>query len=315
MTKENDNQNFTSNNFKIEPTISPVIAAVISLIIVFILYQFGGGLLHLLIFGLDLKDANMNALRLFTAAGQLLFILVPTIIFAKVVYFDVTPILRIKKPNWKEILIFILGLGIIIPLIQNFIIVQNYLIQQLATVSSFFNSLKLLFDTMDGFLAGAYGDILTTSSIFEMILVILVVAVVPGVCEEIFFRGFVQKSFEFSIKPLWAIIISSLVFSLYHFNPYGFLALIILASYFGFAAYLSNSIVIPIVLHFIHNLISIIVYFFEGSEELLNTAIVTHEEFQFNTISLVLLTIIFFIFLFLVKKYYNRLSNINEEAL
>ena len=150
---------------------------------------------------------------------------------------------------------------------------------------------------MDKLLANSYEGILSAGSIFEMIFIVLVVAVVPGVCEEVFFRGFIQKSFELSIKPFWAIFISSLAFSLYHFNPYGLLALLILAMYFGFSVYLSNSIVIPMILHFLNNLFSIIVYFIWGAEELTNTAIITYEEFEFNIISLILLSILFFLFL------------------
>ncbi len=313
MTEDNSNNNFPPRyNLETEPIMSPSKAAVYSLILVFFLYQFGGGLLHLLIFGFDLKDANMNAFRLFVAAGQILLILAPALILTKVIYIDVTPILRVKIPHWKEIAVFVLGLVIITPLLQNLIYVQNFLIQQLAEISTTFESIKLFFDDMDKLLANSYGDILSTSSIFEMILIVIVVAVVPGVCEEVFFRGFVQKSFELSIKPFWAIFITSLAFSLYHFNPYGLLALLILAMYFGYAVYLSNSILIPIILHFLNNLFSIIVYFVWGEEELTNTEIITSAEFELNLISLIFLSLLFFLFLFYVKKYYYKFININE---
>lgn len=311
MTEKNNNNPLQNNKLRFEPTMHPGKAAVYALFIVFFLYQFGGGLLQILIFGLDLKDANMNALRLFTAGGQILFILAPALIFAKLIYADVTPILRVKVPNWKEIAVFIIGLGILIPLLQNFIYVQNYLIQKLSEVSVFFDSIKIFFDKMDKLLTSMYGDILSASSIIEMILVVLVVAVVPAICEEVFFRGFVQKSFELSIKPFWAIFITSFAFSLYHFNPYGFLALLLLAMFLGFSVYISKSILIPIILHFLNNFVSIIIYFIDGGEGLSNTVVVTSEEFSYSLISLILLSIIFFLFLFFVKKYYYKFTNIN----
>ncbi|NOX64883.1 MAG: CPBP family intramembrane metalloprotease [Chlorobi bacterium] len=315
MTEENNNNNLSPlKKSGIEPTMPPGKAAVYALFIVFFLYQFGGGLLQILIFGFDLKDANMNALRLFTAGGQILFILAPALILAKLVYTDVTPILRVKVPNWKEVIVFIVGLGILTPLLQNFIYVQNFLIQKLSEVSGFFETLKTFFDQMDTLLTDMYGGILSASSIFEMILVVLVVAFVPAICEEVFFRGFVQKSFELSIKPFWAIFITSIAFSLYHFNPYGFLALLFLAMFLGFSVYISKSILIPVILHFLNNFVSIIVYFIEGGEGLSNTAVVTSEEFSFNLISLILLSIIFFLFLYFVKKYYYKFTNINEET-
>lgn len=307
-----DNNNLQpQNKLSFEPTMHPGKAAVYALFIVFFLYQFGGGGLQILIFGFDTKDANMNALRLFTAGGQILFILAPALIFARLIYMDVTQILRVKVPNWKEVVVFIIGLGILTPLLQNFIYIQNYIIQQLSQVSGFFETLKLFFDEMDKLLTSMYGDILSTSSIFEMILVILVVALVPAVCEEAFFRGFVQKSFELTIKPFWAIFITSFAFALYHFNPYGFLALLLLAMFLGFSVYQSKSILLPIILHFLNNFVSIVLYFINGGEGLSNTEIVTQDEFYFNLISLFLLSIIFFLFLFFIKKYYYKFTNIN----
>ncbi len=315
MTEENNNINIPSDNkLKYEPTMHPGKAAVYALFIVFLLYQFGGGLLQILIFGFDTKDANMNALRLFTAGGQILFILAPAIIFARLIFIDVTPILRVKIPSWKEVAVFVVGLIILTPLLQNFIYVQNFIIQQLSQVSGFFESFKVFFDEMDKLLTNMYGDILSTSSIFEMILVILVVALVPAISEEAFFRGFVQKSFELSIKPFWAIFITSFAFALYHFNPYGFLALLLLAMFLGFSVYLSKSILIPIILHFLNNFFSIIMFFVEGGEGLSNTEVVTPDEFYFNLISLILLSVIFFLFLFLIKKYYYKFINIKKEV-
>ena len=312
---ENLNNTPPDYNFKDEPHVNPSVAAILALIFVFILYQFGGGLLHILIFGFDLKEANMNAFRLFTMGGQILFILAPTIIIANAVYQNkVSEVLRIKIPNWKEIIIFILGLALFVPFLQNFIIFQSYIIQELAELSSFFSTLKIFFDEMDKLLASTYGDILSTTSVLEMILVVLVVAVTPAFCEEFFFRGFVQKSFEYSIKPFWAIIISSTVFSLYHFNPYGFFALVILAGYFGFSAYISKSIFIPILLHFLNNLFSIIAYFIEGEDELLINSAVSFDEFQANLFSLVAFTFLIILFLFFVKKYYYKFTNKIEEA-
>jgi len=111
----------------------------------------------------------------------------------------------------------------------------------------------------------------------------------------VFFRGFVQKSFEVSIKPIWAILITSVSFALYHFNPYGLLALVILASYLGFAAYQSKSIVIPIILHFVNNFVSVVTYFIWGTDELINTNVVNADEFVLHLSSFMFLTVLFFL--------------------
>ena len=307
MDNEHNSEDSNLNNSDFNPTMPPSKAALYGLFIVFFLFQFGGGLLYLLIFGADLNSANVNALRLFNVGGQILFILAPAIILAKLVYVEnISSVLRIKTPNVKEIGVFVLGLVILLPLLQSFLYVQNYIFQQLAESFSFFESIKNFVDDLDKLMEGTYGLMLSADSIFEMIFVILVVSVTPAICEEVFFRGFTQKSFEYSMKPFWAILITSVAFALYHFNPYGLLALTMLAAYLGFSAYLSNSILIPIILHFLNNFISVIAYFIWGSEELMNTSIVNPEEFIAHFFSFILLSILFFLFLFYIKKNYNK---------
>jgi membrane protease YdiL (CAAX protease family) len=282
-------------------------AAIYGLILVFFLFQFGGGLLYLLIFGADLTGANVNALRLFNVAGQILFILAPAVILAKLVYVEnIETTMRIKLPTIKEVGLYVIGLIILIPLLQSFLYVQNYILQQLAESFWVFESLKNLADDLDKLMEGSYGIILSADSIIEMAFVIIVISLTPAICEEVFFRGFIQKSFEFAYKPFWAILITSFAFALYHFNPYGLLALTILAAYLGFAAYQSKSILIPIILHFINNFVSVISYYIWGSDELMNTSLVAPEEFSTHLFSLILLSVLFFLFLFYSKKNYYK---------
>ena len=300
-----NNNNFTDHDFN--PTMPTTKAAIYGLIIVFFIFQFGGGLLYLLIFGTDLSKINVNALRLFNVAGQMLFILAPAIILAKLVYVEnVSQIFRIKRPSIKEIGVFVLGLGILIPLLQSFLYVQNFIFQQLAKNFTLFESIKSFADDLDRMMESTFGVLLDANSIPEMLLVIFVVTIVPAFCEELFFRGFIQKSFELSIKPVWAILITSTAFAFYHFNPYGLLALIILASYLGFAAYQSKSILIPIIIHFLNNFVSVASYFIWGSDELINTNIVSTDEFVFHLVSFILLTVLFSLFLFYLRKNYYK---------
>jgi hypothetical protein len=135
--------------------------------------------------------------------------------------------------------------------------------------------------------------------------VVIVIALTPAVCEEVMFRGFIQRSFEFKMKPFWAAFITAVFFGLSHFNIYGTVPLIALGFYFGFAAYASNSIFIPIILHLINNLIAVILFFFFGDEDLLGTN--TPPDFQLESTVLT-----FFIFLALFSgiialiRYYSR---------
>ncbi len=272
---KDDNGNSHSSidlNHNLNPIISPISAAFIGLFGGFFLYQIVGGVLTLLVFGLEIDKAPVNGLRLMTMAGQILFILLPALLFSKWFYEDVTTVIRFKSSRWIEIGLFVVGLIILIPLLENFSVIQNYLIDKLAASSTTVNSVKNIFDSLNDRLESTYSSLITAHSISEKLLVILVVAAVPAVCEEIMFRGFIQKSFELKLKPFWAILITSIFFGLYHFSPYGLLPLIILGLYFGFAAYKSESIFTSMSLHFLNNFSAIVVFFIAGNGQLLDSA-------------------------------------------
>jgi CAAX protease family protein len=308
-TEDQNPDDYLNPQNQIKPLISPIAAAIIGLIGCFFLYQVIGGTITWLIFEKDIKSAPVNALRLMTTGGQLLFILLPALVFSKWFYEDVSAIIRIKIPNWKEFALFIFGIIILTPLLQNFIYIQNYIIEYLSKISPFFQQIKSSLDSFDKLVEDTYGNLLSTNSMFEGLFVIIVVSVVPAVCEETMFRGFIQKSFEFKLKPYWAALITAVFFGLYHFNPYGLIPLIGLGLYFGFAAYTSNSIFIPMTLHFLNNFAAIILYFIFGNDELINTTVESSTNFKSTVIAFILLSIVFSGIILFIKMYYSKAKN------
>ncbi|KAF0151393.1 MAG: metal-dependent protease - like protein [Ignavibacteria bacterium] len=253
-------------------TIQPATAAFIALIGIFIAYQIGGAILTLLIIGSDFKKADVNQMRLLTMGGQIMLMLLPTLLLAKYVYpFNITQILRANVPKSKEIGLFILGLVILTPLLQSFMILQNSFLETISNFSPVLEKVMGILDELNKMVEQTYGELLKANNVLEASFVIFVVAVVPSICEEVLFRGFVQKSFEQKFKPYFSIFITSLFFGLYHFNPYGLVALIVLGFYFGYAAHKSDSIVIPMILHFINNFLAVMAFFVLGSDELIET--------------------------------------------
>ncbi|OGU55192.1 MAG: abortive infection protein [Ignavibacteria bacterium RBG_13_36_8] len=312
MNENNNHLNFSEpqdDNHELKPrlspTMSPLSAAFFGLVAVFILYQIVGSIITLAIFGLDIANADINAIRLLTMGGQILFILFPSLLFAKLIYQDVSTIIRYKYPSLREIGIFVIGLIILTPLLQEFLYLQNYVIEKLAVASPFIKQIKDFLTEIDKLVEQTYGNLLAADSVFESSFVILVVAVVPAVCEEIFFRGYVQKSFELKLKPFWAIFITALFFGLYHFSPFGLIPLITLGLFLGFAAYMSNSIFIPMILHFLNNFIAVIAYFVFGSEEIMNTTVIDMEHAGEHTLNFILLTIVFLALIYFIKNYYH----------
>jgi membrane protease YdiL (CAAX protease family) len=95
------------------------------------------------------------------------------------------------------------------------------------------------------------------------IIVILISIVVP-VLEELLFRGCLQSWISQKLGKIKAILITSIVFALFHFsrsqglsNLELFAALFVLSCYLGYLYERQQSLLAPIALHSIFNAISI----------------------------------------------------------
>ncbi|HMN23209.1 MAG TPA: CPBP family intramembrane metalloprotease [Ignavibacteriaceae bacterium] len=310
--KKNDPDYDPDDDLQFE--ISPVAAAFIGLAGGFFLYQIVGSLLTVLIFGLDLESIPVNSLRLMTMAGQILFILLPALLFSKWIYADVGKIIRIRKPDFKELGFFTVGIIVLTPLLQSLLYIQNYYIEIWAKNIPFINSIKTFFDEMNKMVEKTYGNLLSASNVIELLLVITVVAVVPALSEESLFRGFIQRSFELKYKKYIAVIITALFFSAYHFNPYGFIPLFILGAYFGFASYKSKTLLIPMFLHFLNNFSAVILYYIIGDDELIKSDPTTDpNELSSYVMMFFALSVLFVGLIIFINKYYTSKKLLKEN--
>jgi len=127
------------------------------------------------------------------------------------------------------------------------------------------------------------------------------------------FRGYIQRSFEFKLKPFWAALITALFFSLFHFNPYGILPLAALGLYFGFAAYMSESLVIPIFLHFLNNFFAVMLFFTIGNDELITGNVTDADALTSNVIFFFVLAGLFLLLVFFIRSYYLKTKTTVEN--
>lgn len=123
-------------------------------------------------------------------------------------------------------------------------------------LSTMLATLVLMYFFPEGFLQ-ASSDI---NSIFNTVpapVQLLIVAVMPAVCEEAMHRGFIQHSFQ-SVRSDWVIILSmGLIFGIFHMDPYRFLPTAILGIGLSYIMQKTHNIFLPALFHFVHNFISI----------------------------------------------------------
>lgn len=81
------------------------------------------------------------------------------------------------------------------------------------------------------------------------------------VCEEIMFRGYVQRAYEH--RSVWTgIVVGGLIFALYHLRFQGVFALVPAALALGFVAWRTGSLIPAMLLHAIYNTIATVILIF-----------------------------------------------------
>ncbi|MEE4312626.1 MAG: type II CAAX endopeptidase family protein [candidate division KSB1 bacterium] len=129
-------------------------------------------------------------------------------------------------------------------------------------------ALSVLADEADRLIAiffpmpDAFQDILKQAMEFngaaELISLVFSAVILAGVCEEMLFRGFVQKSFEHAFDVTKAIMLTSLIFAVVHLNPWWTIQIIIFAIFLGVMAWKSDSIYPSIIAHSTNNALALI---------------------------------------------------------
>lgn len=118
---------------------------------------------------------------------------------------------------------------------------------------------------------------LQMQTIPQLLSRLLVMALLPAFCEEIFFRGLVQRFMLTFIKsPLPAIIISSILFAALHSSIYNLLPIVLAGTVLGYLYYKTGNIWNNIILHFLINGVQIVLNYFsteDSGEERLSIAV------------------------------------------
>lgn len=129
-----------------------------------------------------------------------------------------------------------------------------------SAIESFFESFKT---------GNMLERMLQMNSPTDFLLNLLVIAVLPAVFEEIFFRGTLQPMIGGIFKNHHAgIILSSLIFALIHLNITQLIPMMCLSLLLGYLLHYSGSIYTSIIIHFLNNAMAVTAYYFKDSSEL-----------------------------------------------
>jgi hypothetical protein len=144
----------------------------------------------------------------------------------------------------------------------------------------------------------------TFDSFGQVIFAFIVIAIIPAIGEELVFRGIIQRQFYKSTKnthvSIW---LGAAIFSIMHFQLYGFVPRMFLGALFGYLYYWSGNIIMPMVAHFINNgMIVVAMYLYQ--QKLIDVDMESNEAAPWSAV--LVSAIITGVLLYVFKKFYEK---------
>jgi len=201
---------------------------------------------------------NIKILNYLLAIQSLALFLFPSLAIA---WFFSSPIEFFhlnKRINVKNYLITIL----IVLAAQGVVSLLGYLNNNLHFPDSLFNIEQQLRNIEKKALL-LITSILSETNIYKLLLNIIIIAIIPAIGEELFFRGILQHYLNETFNNAHVAIFSTaLIFSFVHFEFFTFLPRFFLGLILGYIFYWNKNILLPILAHFTNNFIGIMIYYF-----------------------------------------------------
>lgn len=104
-------------------------------------------------------------------------------------------------------------------------------------------------------------QMLSCDNFSDLMINVLIIGLIPALCEELFFRGCVQNSLSRHMNIHASIWITSIIFSVLHFQFFAFLPRFIMSAAYGYILHRSGSLWLTITAHFINNSSIVIMHF------------------------------------------------------
>ena len=202
---------------------------------------------------MSLMDGNMGQLIFIDLVQSVLLFLVPVLIVANVFYrdskrefycFDLT------RRKWLLALAGVVAYALLMPFIDWLGVWNNHW-----NVGQLFSQMsEEYYQMINGIIEKA-----ANAGFIGLLMMILALAVMPAICEELFFRvGLQQLLGKWFKNDHIAVVVTALIFSFMHLDMNGFLVRFVMGLVLGYVFVYSRSIVPNVMLHFLNNAVATI---------------------------------------------------------
>jgi uncharacterized protein len=194
-----------------------------------------------------LNPKYYNAIMVMQAVSTLFMFFLPVYFFALICYKNPSKFIGLNTPtNYRQ---FLLVLGILIltfPL--------SGALAELNKIIPIPKTWEIKFKAMEKAREIQEAALININSFSKYIISLVVIGLLPGIFEEVCFRGGLQNILTRWFKNPWvAILVTAILFSAIHISYYGFLVRFALGIVLGLVFYFSGSLWLSILFHFLYN--------------------------------------------------------------
>ena len=242
------------------------------LIGVMVLYPLAGVVLFSLITGggeageflLHIDRSMLPSIRFIQAAGQIVVLALPVLLLAgwhtgrkNPFSLESLAFLGVRRDfNIGAAALAVGGIFVLQPLLYTITSLQDlYLWRALGAAG-----LEVIRqrDMMESFI----GELALVRSVPEFFSVTFVLAVVPAVCEELLFRGYIQQNYSRSLGSGRAVLLTGCVFAFFHLSAANLVPLALLGWYIGYIYSKTGNLAVPFCVHLVNNFAALLLLLF-----------------------------------------------------
>ena len=196
------------------------------------------GALVLLTLGSWVQGLDFKAGMLIT---EYVLVLLPVIVIGLYFKVDMKSALRLKPLKPMEV--FLVPLTVIFAL----------------PITLFLNMLVV---ALMAFFGKAYGmPIPSADNLSDLSVLFFIISISAGICEEFFFRGMILDAYTARFSAKKGILISAVLFGMFHFNPQNLLGPIFLGLLFGYMVLITESLLAGILGHMANNGVAVLIMY------------------------------------------------------
>lgn len=208
-------------------------------------------------------NSNIPFMRFLQGSTQVCCMLVPSLLFGMMFHKHIAKFFKLQFSR-KQIVITICGMFTFVAMIPFVDVLTTWnnsmhLPDSMAVWETYIREMGLASEAMVEMFLTENGGV----GVFVANMVVM--ALIPAVCEEFIFRGAIQQTFaKWFRNHHVAVLVTAAIFSIIHFDLFNFIPRFVMGVLLGYLFFYSGTIWTSVFVHFVNNGLIVVLYHFFG---------------------------------------------------